>query len=101
MVQIVRIEQIDDMYASMYVSVMPCSSIEKAKETILGIVNMDFDGNWESLTDAASELNCDIEHCNWDGNTFRWFDNGKGDTYIIANVNEKEMDGEFQNFGTI
>ena len=99
MVQIVRIEQVDDANASMYISVMPCSSIEKAKETILDIINMDFDGNWGSLTDAASELNNDLEHCNWDGNTFRWFDNGQGDAYIIGSVNEKEM--EFQKFGTI
>jgi hypothetical protein len=101
MVQIIRVYQNDDKDASMNISVMVCSSIEKAKETILDIINMDFDGNWGSLTDAASELNCDLEACEWDEKSFRWFDNGQGDAYIIGSVNEKEMDNEFQDFGTI
>jgi len=101
MVQIIRVHQNDDKDASMNISVMVCSSINAAKEIILNIINMDFDGKWTNLTDAASELNNDLQACEWDEKSFKWFDNGQSDTYTIGRVDVRKVNTQFQDFATI
>ena len=101
MIQIIRLNYKDDKDASTSISVKMCSSIENAKQVILANVCVDFDGNWKSLTDAAKELANDLDSCNWgeDNNTFSWFDNGKGETYIICGLDRGNM--KWQNIGEI
>lgn len=101
MIQIIRLTYKDDKDASTSISVKMCSSIENAKKVILTNVCIDFDGKWKTLADAAKELSNDLESCTWDedNNTFSWFDNGKGETYIICELDRG--DTKWQNIGEI
>lgn len=103
MIQIVRFSYHDDSDCSTSVEVMPCASIMSAKEVILNEINKGFEGDWKSLGDAAKELNHDLVICIWDEeeNTFAWYDNGKGETYIIGRINERELNTKWQNIGEI
>lgn len=98
MIQIVRITFNDDKDASTSVDVMVCSSIDAAKEIILGEINKGFDGKWKSLPEAAKELNKDLTNCTWneDEKDFMWFDNGKGENYMIGRINERAVNTKFQ-----
>lgn len=103
MIQIVKVTLIDDMDISQRIEIMPCASIMSAKEVILGEINKEFDGSWKSLDEAANELNNDFSHASWDEETkmFQWQDNGKGETFIIARINERELNKEFKQIGTL
>lgn len=102
MIQIIRLTYNDDKDASTNIDVMACSSKDCAKEIILNEINDEFDGKWKSLKDAAAELNNDLEHGHWDeDNTFSWFDNGKGETYIVGSVETHDLNRGFTHFGEI
>ena len=98
MIQIIRITFNDDKDASMSIDVMVCSAIDAAKEIILGEINKGFDGNWKTLSDAASELCEEIYHCEYDEKnmSFSWEDNCKGETYKICRINMREVNTKFQ-----
>ena len=102
MIQLVAITYNDDTYASKDIDVMVCSSIDTAKETILNNINKKFDGEWDSLESAANELTMDLENAIWIENEkkFAWHDNGKGEEYMIAEIEIMGNDN-FQHVGTI
>lgn len=103
MIQIVKVTLHDDKDASQSIEIMPCASIMSAKEVILNEINKEFDGSWKSLDEAANALNGNISECGWNEETkmFQWQDNGKGETYIIARINERELNKEFKQIGTL
>ena len=103
MVQLTRITFNDDNYSSTDIDVMVCSSIPYAKEFILEGINKSFEGKWKSLEEAAKELGNDLSFCHWDENekSFIWLDNGKGEKYIIANINIREVNTKYQHIGMI
>ena len=98
MIQISKITYHDDNEGSISMSTMVCSSINSAKGVILNELNKGFEGNWASLSDAATELSNDLMDCEWDEEkkTFHWGDNGKGETYIIVDINISEVNTKFQ-----
>jgi len=98
MVEIIKLAYHDDSDASTSVEIMVCSSIDAAKEILLKKINKDFEGNWASLKEAASELKDDLEYCDMTGTSFTWLDNGKGETYHIGSVNVREVNTKFQVF---
>jgi hypothetical protein len=101
MIQIVRFSYHDDSDCSTSLAIKICSSIDNAKKVILANVCVDFDGKWKTLKGAARELNRDLEHCYWDEEekTFTWLDNGKGESYIICELDRCET--KWQNIGEI
>lgn len=103
MIQIVKITLLDDKDLSQRIEIMPCASIMTAKEVILNEVNKGFDGSWKSLDEAAKWLADNDFYCTWDEETktFQWIDNGKGETYIITDINIRELNKEFKYIGTI
>ena len=103
MILIIRFTYNDDNVSSTDVDVMECSSKDCAKEIILNDINKGFDGKWKNLREAANELHNDIKSCFFseDENTFTWHDNGKGETYLIGRINEREVNTKFQNIGVI
>lgn len=103
MIQIVKVTLHDDKDASQSIEIMPCASIMTAKEVILNEINKEFDGSWKSLDEAAKWLDDYEFYCAWDEETkmFQWQDNGKGETYIIARINERELNKEFKQIGTL
>jgi hypothetical protein len=101
MIQIFKFTNSDDMLSTTHVDVMVCSSKDGAREIILNEINKDFEGNWKNLREAAMELNNDLGDCFFDEDTFTWHDNGKGETYLISRINEKEVNTKFQNVGVI
>jgi Ni,Fe-hydrogenase III component G len=103
MIQIIRFTYNDDSFASIDVDVMVCSSKDCAKEIILNEINKGFNGKWKNLREAANELDNDIENCSFleDENKFMWYDNGKGEAYLIGNLDVRELNTEFQNIGVI
>lgn len=103
MIQIVKVTLHDDKDASQSIEIMPCASIMSAKEVILNEINKEFDCSWNSLDEAANELNNCLSHGSWNEETkmFQWQDNGKGETYIIARINERELNKEFKQIGTL
>jgi hypothetical protein len=107
MIQLIKIEYRDDKDASKSIEVMVCSSISAAKE-VNKLCLSDFEEDGEtfgkkSLDEIASILDNEIEECSWneENKTFSWFDNGKGETYIIARVNMREVNNKFQRIGEI
>ena len=82
---------------------MPCASIMSAKEIILKEVNKGFEDDFKSLNEAATELSKDLVCCVWDeeSKAFHWYDNGKGETYIVGRINERELNTNWQNIGEI
>jgi len=103
MIQIIRLTYHDDNDGSTSVDIMPCASIMSAKEIILKEINKELEGNWKSLNEAATELVNDLTSCAWDedNKTFHWYDNGKGETYIVGRINERELNTNWQNIGEI
>ena len=103
MIQIIKFSSNDDCVTSTDVSVMLCSSKDSAKEIILNEINKGFESNWKNLREASTELNNDIGGCFFseDEDIFTWHDNGKGDTYLIGRINEREVNTKFQNIGVI
>ena len=101
MIQIFKFTNSDDMLSTTHVDVMVCSSKDGAREIILNEINKDFEGNWKNLREAAMELNNDLGGRFFDEDTFTWHDNGKGETYLISRINEKEVNTKFQNVGVI
>jgi hypothetical protein len=101
MIQIIRLTYHDDKDGSTSLAVKMCGSLENAKKVILTNVNTDFDGEWKSLNEAATELSNDLICCVWDENskTFHWYDDGKGETYIICELERGET--KWQNIGEI
>ena len=101
MIQIIRLTYHDDKDGSTSLAIKMCGSIDNAKEVILANVNTDFDGEWESLNEAATELSKDLVCCVWDkgSKTFHWYDDGKGETYIICELERCET--KWQNIGEI
>ena len=100
MIQIIRLTYHDDSDGSTSIDVMPCASIMSAKEIILIEINKGFEGDWKSLNEAATDLNDDLASCSWDedNKAFSWYDNGKGETYIIGRINERELNTKWQKF---
>lgn len=103
MIQIIRLTYHDDKDGSTSIAIMPCASIMSAKEIILKEVNKGFEDDFKSLNEAATELSKDLVCCVWDeeSNTFHWYDNGKGETYIVGRINERELNTNWQNIGEI
>ena len=103
MIEIIKLVHNDDSSGSTNVEAMVCSSIQSAEEIILEAVNKEFSAKWKSLKDAAFELGDDLTYCIWDkeNKSFAWYDNGKGETYIIGDINTKEVDTTFQIIGNI
>ena len=103
MVLLVKFAYVDDSDSTIFTDVMICSSKDCAKEIILDIINKDFNGKWKNLREASNELDNDIEGCFFseNENTFTWHDNGKGETYLIGDVNVREVNTKFQNIGVI
>ena len=103
MIQIIRFTYNDDKDGSTSIAIMPCASIMSAKEIILKEVNKGFEDDFKSLNEAATELGKDLVCCVWDeeSNTFHWYDNGKGETYIVSRINERELNTNWQNIGEI
>lgn len=103
MIQIIRLRYHDDSNGSTSIDVMVCASKDCAKEIILNEINKGFEESFQSLNGAATELNNDLTSCTWDAEdeTFSWYDNGKGETYIIGDVNVNEVNTKFQIFGEI
>jgi hypothetical protein len=101
MIQIIRLSYHDDKDTSTSVGIKICSSVDNAKKVILSNVCVDFDENWKSLKEAAKELRKCLWHCSWDEEekTFTWLDNGKGETYIICELDRGNM--KWQNIGEI
>ena len=93
MIAIIRITYNDDGIASKSASLALVPSIEDAKEIILNELCRDFNSKWDSLQEAAKDLDNDLYDCHYDGSTFSWYDNGKGVTYIFSNfdTNKKEF----------
>lgn len=102
MIQIVKLTYNDDNLGSIDAEVMPCASINTAKEIVLNEVNKIFEYNFKSLVEAVKKLSSDID-ASWDeeSKTFSWADNGKGETYIICKINERELNTKFQRIGRI
>ena len=98
MIQIIKVTYNDDSDGSMDMGVMVCSSVEKAEKIILNNLNAEFLATWKSLFAAANELNMELTNCIWDDDEklFLWYDNGKGNTYKIVNIDENKVDTEFQ-----
>ena len=88
MIQIIKITYHDDSNASKSIDIRVCTSVENAKEAILYRINKKFDGDWSTLKSAATELNDNLSDCSWDEDdkVFSWYDNGKGETYIIGEI---------------
>lgn len=103
MVLLVKFTYNDDNVGSTDVDVMVCSSKDCAKEIILNIINKDFDGKWKNLREASNELDNNIGGCFFSENedTFTWHGNGKGETYLIGRINEREVNTKFQSIGVI
>ena len=103
MIQIVKVTLIDDKDMSQRIEIMPCASIMTAKEVILNEINKGFNGSWKSLDEAAKWLDDYEFYCTWteETKTFQWIDNGKGETYIIADINIRELNKEFKQIGTL
>jgi len=101
MAQIIRLTYNDDSDGSIDIDIMLCSSKDCAKEIILDEINKGFNKEWKSLDDAANELDKELYGCTFEDDTFSWSDNGKGETYIIANLNLSEVNTEFQHIGEI
>lgn len=101
MIQIIRLIYHDDNDGSTSLAIKMCGSLENAKKVILANVNTDFDGEWESLNEAATELSKDLVCCVWDkdSKTFHWYDDGEGETYIICELERGET--KWQNIGEI
>jgi hypothetical protein len=53
------------------------------------------------LNEAATELSFDLDNCVWDedNKSFSWYDNGKGETYIICEIEKGSF--EWQHIGEI
>ena len=104
MIQIIKLTYNDDSYGTTDVEVMVCSSFDAAKEVILNVLNKDFEGSWKSLDEVAEELSEELTSASWDEEekAFHWYEDGKGESYIIGRVNERKgVNVEFQNFGVI
>ncbi len=103
MVLIIKITKVDDSYDSKNIDVMVSSSMDAAKELVLKEINKEFDENWASLDKAAEILAEDLTDADWDevARTFMWSDNGKGETFIIGKLNEREVNTKFQYFGLV
>lgn len=103
MIQIIRFTYNDDNIGTTNADVMVCSSKDCAKEIILDVINKGFEGKWKNLREAATELNNGLGGCFFseDENTFTWHDNGKGETYLIGRINEREVNTKFQSIGVI
>ena len=101
MIQIVRLTYNDDKDASVVLDIKICSSIDNAKKSILFNLCVDFDGEWNSLESAAKELCDDLSECSWDEDSkvFHWMDNGKGERYIICEIEKGSL--EWQHIGEI
>lgn len=103
MVLVIKITKVDDSYDSKNIDVMVSSSMDAAKELVLKEINKEFDENWASLDKAAEILAEDLTDAGWDeaARTFMWSDNGKGETFIIGKLNEREVNTKFQYFGLV
>ena len=101
MIQIIKHTLNDNSDASSSIDVMVCSSIPCAEEIILKEINKGFEEEWDSLESAAHDLNRDLAQSNWDkeNRCFLWLDDGKGECYQIARINEREVNTKFQHIG--
>lgn len=103
MIVLVKVTFIDDSDASKAIEIMPCSSINGAKEVLLEHLNKEFEAKWKTLEEAESDLSgfSDLEDCGMseDGLEFHWWDNGKGETFFISRINEREVNTKFQRVG--
>ena len=98
MVLLVKVTYNDDSDGSTNLDVMVCENAIRAEIRLEKIIQNEFDLNDKSLREIAEELNEEFVHCSWDNEskTFSWYDNGKGETFVIADVNEFKKD-LFQN----
>lgn len=88
----------DDSDGSIDVEAKICFNAASAKAVILAEVNKSFETNCKSLGELSDLLDGDIEEsCSKEADEdcpfeFYWYDNGKGEEYTIAEV---ENDGKY------
>lgn len=97
MVQVIKLISVDDSNGTEYVEVMLCKDMEQAKERVLDEMNEVFESSFLTLEEAEEVLADELSLCVYGGNTFEWFDNGNGVTYMFGSVYE-ERKNVFQRF---